>query len=454
MTRRDWLRGAAGGAPAFAASTPPGFRLAAFSAEVTPPLGYPLFAGFYAPALKIEDPLYAHGFVLLGPDRPLVLVAVDFLEIRNESYEQWRRALAKAAGTVPERVLVTSVHQHNAPFADRVAQQLLKRHHVPGKICDEAFHERTVAAVCAALRKALPAARPVSHIGLGQAKVERVASNRRAVLPDGKVTFGRASSTPDPVVRNAPEGLIDPWLKTVSFWDGDRPVAAVSSYSVHAQTHFGKGGVTADFLGWARARRQKDTPEVAQIYAPGCSGDTVAGKYNDGDPRNWPLLSERVYQAMVSAWRQTRRYPLSRIHFRSAPLRLKTRETGGYSKSDQLRTLSDSSQTYIKRAVAAMGLSWRQRVEAGYAIDIPVVDLGPATLVLMPGETFVQYQLWAQSLRPDQFVMAIGFGECAPGYIPTRAAVAEGWDDIWMWDDPESAEEIMLASLRDALQPR
>jgi hypothetical protein len=72
----------------------------------------------------------------------------------------------------------------------------------------------------------------------------------------------------------------------------------------------------------------------------------------------------------------------------------------------------------------------------------------------MPGETFVQYQLWAQSLRPDQFVMAIGFGECAPGYIPTRAAVAEGWDDIWMWDDPESAEEIMLASLRDALQPR
>ncbi len=426
-------------------------RVAVFSAEVTPPLGHPLFAGFYAPALKIEDPLYALGLVLAGPQAPLVILAIDFLEIRNESYVRWRRALAEAAGTTPERVLVTSVHQHNTPLADRVAQELLEKYQVPGKICDERYHEQCVQRVAGELRRSLTRARPITHIGLGQAKVQRVASNRRAVLPGGKISFARASSTPDPVVRNAPEGLIDPWLKTISFWENDRPLAALSSYSVHAQTHFGKGGVTADFLGWARSRRQKETPGTAQLYAPGCSGDTVAGKYNDGDPRNWPELSARVHRAMREAWDSTRRTPFEGCRFHAASLRLGTRETGGYSKRDQLRTLADPAQPYMKRAVAAMGLSWRSRIEAGHAIDIPVIDFGPATILLLPGETFVQYQLWAQQLRPGQFVMALGFGECVPGYIPTRAAMAEGWDDIWMWDDTDSAETIMRDTLAKAL---
>jgi hypothetical protein len=74
---------------------------------------------------------------------------------------------------------------------------------------------------------------------------------------------------------------------------------------------------------------------------------------------------------------------------------------------------------------AAMALSWRHRIEAGRSIDLPVLELGPALIALLPGEAHVEYQLLAQRLRPDAFVMALGYGESATGYIPTSRQIAE-----------------------------
>ena len=72
--------------------------------------------------------------------------------------------------------------------------------------------------------------------------------------------------------------------------------------------------------------------------------------------------------------------------------------------------------------------------------------------MLLPGESLVGYQLLAQSLRPDQFVMAIGYGECSPGYIPTDAASRERYAESqgWCWVAPE-VEARMTTALREAM---
>src|SRR5204863_1225748 len=119
-----------------------------------------------------------------------------------------------------------------------------------------------------------------------EAKVEKVASNRRYFDEDGKLHFNRTSASRDPKARTAAEGTIDPLLKTVSFWNGDTPLLGLSAYALHPMSYYGKGGVSADFVGMARKRRQADTPGTVQIYASGCSGNVTAGKYNDGDPDN------------------------------------------------------------------------------------------------------------------------------------------------------------------------
>jgi len=212
------------GTTAMAAS--PSFRLATFSADVTPPLGHPCMAGGIAPIQIIDDPLFAHGFVLLGAEQPLVLTALDWCEIRNDAHDRWRTVLAEAAQTIPARVLVTCIHQHDAPVADLEAERILRQANARASICDPDFHERAVQRVARAVRAAIRKPRQVSHLGMGQAKVEQVASNRRYFGTDGKVQFGRTSATRDPWARRQPEGTVDPWLKTLSFWDGRRPLKA------------------------------------------------------------------------------------------------------------------------------------------------------------------------------------------------------------------------------------
>src|ERR1700723_1802486 len=104
----------------------PAFHLATFSADVTPPPGHPLCGGWIEPVRGVDDPLRALGVVLLGGGAPVVLCAVDWGGIRNDAHLAWRKALAEATHTTPERVAVQSVHPHNAPFVDLEAQRVIE----------------------------------------------------------------------------------------------------------------------------------------------------------------------------------------------------------------------------------------------------------------------------------------------------------------------------------------
>jgi hypothetical protein len=450
MRRRDVLKGLAatavvGAIPRRAGAADPQWRLATFQADVTVPIGHGMMGGGWQ-ATRIADPLEARGLVLFGPGAPVVVVAVDWCEIRNDAYECWQTTLAAAAGTTRERVLAACVHQHDAPVADLTAEHLLRERRRPGSVCDPEFHETAVRRTADALRAGLTAARRFTHVGTGQARVERVASNRRYTTPDGRVRFDRMSRTTDPVAADAPEGLIDPWLKTLSFWDGDTPLAALSAYAVHQMSHYGAGEVSADFPGLARRARQAALPGVFQVYCSGASGNVVAGKYNTGARENRAALAGRLQAAMAAAWGATERRPVGAIDCRVAPLRLEPRDGPGFTAADLERALATDPRPF-RQCLAALGLSWRKRVDAGYRLELPALDFGVAQFVLLPGEAYVEFQLVAQEARPGSFVVMAGYGECATGYIPTERHVAEGDTNLadWCWVAPGSEARLRAA---------
>ncbi|WP_298865846.1 Gfo/Idh/MocA family oxidoreductase [uncultured Gimesia sp.] len=430
------------------------YEIATFRVDVTCPLGHPLLARRQGIAKSIGDPLYAHGITLLGAGRPIVIVAVDWCEIRNDAYDHWREVLATAAGTTPERVVLCAVHQHDAPLPDIGAQKILDEVDMAGVMCDVGFFKATGKHIAASLRDSLTQRRSITHLGLGQSKVDRIASNRRVVLDNGKVTFRRGSNgSSDRINREAPEGLIDPWLKAISFWDGNQPIAVISAYATHPMSHYGRGVVSSDFVGMAREFRRRDDLSILQMYVSGCSGDVTAGKYNDASPENRPVLAKRLYDAMKVSWESTRRVPIEQITFRSTSLELEFRKTDEYTETAMRRVLNNKSATQRDRVHAAMGLSTLKRLQAGCAIDMPCIDFGAAQIVLFPGESFVGYQIFAQKLRPDSFVMSIGYGECWPGYLPTQAAFKDNFDGhYWLWVAP-GAEERITAALKRVLLP-
>jgi hypothetical protein len=429
-------------------------RISTFSADVTIPIGHPCMGGGIAPASEVVDPLEAIGFVLSGGDldKPVVMVSVDWCEIRNDAYDLWRDTLAAAAGTDRGHVFVSAVHQHDAPVVDPEAQRILESYGARGAVCDVAFNEEACRRVGLALEAALARpSTPVSHIGIGAAKVESVASNRRYPLPDGTISYHRTSASTAPEAHDAPEGTIDPWLTTLSFWNGDQPILALSHYAVHPMSYYGRGGVSADFVGLARRARQRALPDVVQVYVSGCSGNVTAGKYNDGSPDNRPVLAGRMEAAMARAWDATERWPLETATWRSVPLTFEPRRGPGYSEAGLIERILNDPVPY-GQCLAAMGLSWRRRNESGRLIDMPVLDLGRVIVVLLPGESYVEYQLLARRLRPDAVVIAVGFGESATGYIPTSLQLGEGDENLgdWYWVS-ETAEQVLTDGLERAL---
>jgi hypothetical protein len=402
----------------------PALHLATFGTDATPPLGHPLCGGWIEPVRAVDDPLRALGVVLLGAGAPVVLCALDWCGIRNDANHIWREALAKAAHTTPERVAVHSVHPHNAPFADVEAQRLLEA--VPGAppSLDLKFFERVVRQSADAVQEALKKTSAFTHIGIGQARVEQVASNRRILGDNGKVRFIRYSATTNPQARDAPEGLIDPWLKTLSFWKDDQPLAALSYYATHPMSYYGDGRVSADFCGLARQKRQDEEPKIFQVYFTGCAGNITAGKYNDGSKANRPVLRDRIYTAMRAAWKATRRHPLTNWEWRVEPITLLPRREQSFGVEESRKVLPNDKAGKAQRGNAAFQLAWLARQDR--PIELTCLDLGRALVLNLPGEPFVEYQLKAQEMRKDAFVCVAGYGDGGPGYIPTDHAYLEG----------------------------
>jgi len=432
-TRRAALAALAA-APFARAQEAPALTLSTFSAEVTIPVGHPCMGGGIAPVKEVLDPLEARGFVLRGAGRPVVVLAVDWCEIRNAAYDRFRAKVAAAVGTDPARVMLSALHQHDAPIFDTAAEELLERHKAGASIGHVAVFERLTTAVADAAAASLKTPRRVTHLGTGRARVEQVASNRRYLDEAGAVRYNRMSSTRDPKIRAAGEGTIDPELKLLSFWDGDAALAGLSAYAVHPMSFYGRGGVTADFVGLARRRLQADTPGALQLYASGCSGNVTAGKFNDGDPGNRTVLADRIYRAMAAAWRDTRKVPVTTPTFRSVPLTLEARG-GAEFTTEALTARLTAAPRPFDRCLAALGLSWANRVRAGVPVDVPALDFGGAVLTVLPAESYVEFQLAAQRARPNDFVVVAGYGECGPGYIPVERAWAENDGNLsdWCW---------------------
>ncbi|QDU80946.1 hypothetical protein Pla110_26820 [Polystyrenella longa] len=428
------------------------FTVSTFQVDVTPPIGHPTIASLCGPAKEVLAPIWIKGMVLQGTDEPVVVAAVDWCEIRNKSYDLWRDRIAEAAGTTRERVMLTSVHQHDTPLSDNEAQEVLTRFGYEGLMIDLNFQEECLDNIVAEVKSSLDRAVPVTHYGLGKAKVVDVASNRRVKDSSGKYSYARGSFSANETIRNQPVGLIDPFLKTISFWNGEMPVVAVSTYSVHPMSYYCRGEVSPDFVGMARQQRQEAVPGVFQIYCSGCSGDTTVSKYNAGDYDSRVALANRLEQGMQDAWEETKTYPLDNLEFKAHQFELSPRDAAGYSISEFEAKLADPQTSLSQRIDAALGISWLNRVSREEPIDLPVLDFGNAKWFVLPAEAFVGYQLEAQELAPDTFLMIPGYGECAPGYLPTREAIAERFDDHHHWTQvSKQAHDEMTAALKLAL---
>jgi len=454
LTRRRWLgTSLAAGAvlpmlpDTFAAD---GLRIAPFRYEVTPPTGHPLCGGWITPVKSVDDPLEAIGFVILGAGDPIVVCAVDWTGLLNDAHLQWRTALAEGAGTTPERVAVQCVHQHDAPFVCLASEKLVAEQGAGMRVVDPEFFTDCLARGRAAVREAVAKAVPLTQVAAAGEKVERIAGNRRVALgPDGRVLKMRGSSCRDAELIAMPEGLIDPELKTIAFYSGSEKVVSCHYYACHPMSHYGRGEVSSDFPGLARKRLQAAEPGCTHLYFTGCAGNIGAGKYNDGSPEARIELTDRLHAAMVGASARLSPKPLSKVSWRTHEVVPEVNPA--FTEDGELAQVRNPDNAPANRIRPAMRVSWIRRVEAKVPVVLSALHLDGITMLHLPAESFVEYQLRAQSLAPDRFVATAAYGDGGTWYIPTKEAFPQGGYEVSVANSAPSLDDALGAGIRDLL---
>lgn len=426
---------------------PSGLRLATFDVDATPPVGSHLT--YDLEINKWDLGLRARGIVILGAGQPIVLCSLDWIGIANEGQDAFKEALAEAAGTIPERVVVHTVHQHDAPECDFGAEKILKDAGLDPLCFEGSFAREVIGRLKTAIKQSLNQTQAVTHIGLGEAKVNQVASNRRILGPDGLFLATRYSATKDAAIRAKPEGVIDPMVSVVSFWNADRPVAVLSYYAVHPQSYYRTGVANPDFPGVARFLRQLAVPQALHIHFNGAGGNITAGKYNDGSMENRGILAERLADGMKRAWDATRREPITAgaIAWTNEPVALPMAK----NIEDLQAQLKTKDPVFLANNVSK--LVWLRRSQAGKRINISCLALGRARILFLPGEPFIEYQLGAKAARPDLFVAVAGYGDYATGYICTAIAYKEGgYESGQASGVTDEAEGMLMKTIRKLLK--
>jgi hypothetical protein len=252
-----------------------------------------------------------------------------------------------------------------------------------------------------------------------------VASNRRIPGPDGKIRAVRYTATADPALRAEPEGVIDPMVSLVSFWNGDEPIAVLSYYATHPQSYYRTGIPNPDFPGIARFMRQLEVPTALHVHFDGAGGNIGAGKYNDGSPENRSILAGRLADGMKRAWEATERKPLpaSAVKWSVESVALPPAK---HLSIEKLEAQLKAREGTFMAGGGATRLAWLRRCRDGHRIDVTTLQLGNVRILHLPGELFVEYQLAATALRPDLFVAMAAYGDYGTWYIGTARAYDEG----------------------------
>ncbi|AEL28133.1 hypothetical protein [Cyclobacterium marinum] len=408
-----------------------GLRLSTFDIDVTPPIGMPL--AYDVSINKWDLGLRAKGVVLQGAGLPIVLCAIDWLAIGNEGMDDFKRALAAAVGSIPERIAVNALHQHDAPRFDSGAEQILLEAGLdPAKInpsqYDGTFPREALRNLTVAVKSSLNETQPVTHLGLGKGTVDKVASNRNIYGPDGKVRVTRMSTTRDAKIRAEPEGVIDPELSLVSFWNEDQPIAIFSYYATHPQSYYRTGIPNPDFVGVARFFRQLAVPDALHVHFNGAGGNIAAGKYNDGSHENRLIFAQRLAAGMEEAWEATKKEPITSANV-SWTVEKVALPPAPYLFNMQEK-LKESNELLIENSGIARKMAWLRRTQEGKTIDLKCLSLNNARLLHMPGELFVEYQLAAKAARPDLYVAMAAYGDLGMGYIGTTLAYEKGGYEV------------------------
>jgi len=390
-----------------------------------------------------------------------VMASIDNVGIKNDVVRQLQQAVATVVpGLLPERVIVSAIHTHNAPSLSTFRDWWTS---TPGAIsCAEyrgLVEERMKEAVSDAWNSLQPA-------GIaGALSSARIGHCRRAVYTVGPAEMYGDTGRDD---FAGLEGGEDSGVEMMFFVDEKKqPFGAIVNVPCPSQVMEATYKISSDFMGALREKLKAEFGPgfkmLPQISAAGCQAPRDLVRNYRGEPDFWhedgvTEIADRLLNAVRSGWSAVKNFDFTPelIHVsRPLPLPRRRASYGEYvaarDEMARLEAIQSSSDAYaefcaevlanekipgrtgpyddkkrhfvqIRNCEAVIQRYKEQDVAPDLTIDLHVLRLGNAVFATNPFELFLEFgqRMKARSRAAQTFVVQIANGY--DGYLPCARA--------------------------------
>jgi hypothetical protein len=376
---------------AAAATAPLPWRAGTAIADITPPLevGILMSSGrkAWAPFEGVRAPLHARVLLVQSSgQRRVGLAALDLLGLAGEAvggiaaFKQRIVAAAKGAMAADDLIL-TSTHTHSGPESLALSELYQTQ---PFQDWVRSLAER----IGAALAKAGQGMQP-ARLASGTRHVPGLGQNRRIMTSRG-ITAARLVRPTDTVF--GPEGPVDDRVHVLAFLDADdRPLAVLVNATAHPVYEMCIKQVSPDYPGELCRMLEARYPGARVLFLQGAAGNINSPQVSSG-AADAIRHAEQLAGVVDRVLGELRPVPGNELGLRWRQVNLPARDVTGQAQTEPLRT------------------------------KLGAVRFGQASLVLLPGEPFVEIGLAIAAASRFTFTAVVGYAEEYIGYIPTDRA--------------------------------
>ncbi len=227
-----------------------------------------------------------------------------------------------------------------------------------------------------------------------------------------------------------------------------KTIARLHYYATHPQSFYWNPRARYDFPGMAREEIEKQEG-IPHIYFTDCGGDVAADKYNDGTPSARQKLYQRLLEAMQKVVQYLQRDILAEPELKVTPILLEPSNENHHRRETLEKMMNDTTQKHHVRIDSAMELAWKNR--SAQPIPIEVLHIGNVSILSLPGEPMVDFQLYSQQIVPQRHVFVAGYGDCGPAYICTEKSFEEGGYEPYASHIVPSSETKLKLAIKEVI---
>ena len=122
-----------------------------------------------------------------------------------------------------------------------------------------------------------------------------------------------------------------------------------------------------------------------------------------------------------------------------------------HKTSDQLESCSRERERESDAVDGGFARTQHERELVLTPIVLSALHIDGVSLLHLPAESFIEYQLRAQRFAPERFVASAAYGDGGPWYIPTKEAYPQGGYEIGVAFSDPSVDAMMTAQVRELL---